>query len=441
MKLLKKSNRLVIAVPTRELATDVDTSSVSPSFHGEALEPSSLDRWIVIGVSTSLCFAKTLRWEGRRKKFNQRELAYLLESYVPVNAEELAVEIISAPKQGFIVGINARELKDSLTTELPEWARTVCVCPAIFLAVPEILLNCGEARSLLAMIFGEEGSDVLILQQGKILAWRWIDCRCHDREDLLHQVDEFGIDTIALYGVPQVVEHALRQRLESSIDAGALSIVGFSSDLEQAILKTAERVATGLQAAPVNLLSGPLAPKSGHPVLGSAYRVALVALVSLFILIIGAIFVRSYRYESAIAELEEQQTDLFKEVFPNQPIPVGISNRLRSELRLLAGEKGSTAPLVPSISGPLESWLAALPEQTTYQIDRVDFRSNAIAAMTGSTSSYEELGLLWQNLKAAGFIMPRPSATQTKGRISIRLEEVPFATSSDEIRLRDGAGG
>lgn len=440
MKLLKKSNRLVVALPTRQLANDSDVLNKSPSFDGGSQEEWSLDRWVVIGVSTPLCFAKTQHWEGRPKRLKQQELAYLLESYIPVDAEDLSVEMIMAPKQGFMVGINARELRDSLTARIPESTTPVCVCPTIFLALPEVLANCGDAKSLLTVIYGKEGSDLLVLQEERVLAWRWIDTQQQNVEELLHHIQVFGIDTVALCSFPNELEISLRQRLESLIDCNTVCIVSYSIDLEQAIIQSADQVASGVHTAPVNLLSGPLAPRNGHPVLGSVHRVAAVAAVGLLILIIGAIFLRSYRYEAAIAELEQQQIELFKGAFPNQPIPVGISNRLRSELRQLAGEKGTAAPLVPSIARPFESWLAALPLNPTYKIDRVDFRSDAIAAMTGSTETYEELEMLWKNLKMAGFIMPPPSATQAKGRISIRLELVPFAKNNESDARQDRAG-
>ena len=144
---------------------------------------------------------------------------------------------------------------------------------------------------------------------------------------------------------------------------------------------------------------------------------------------------RSYAGREADA-LAAKQAELFKHVFPDTKVPVGVKRRLESELAKLKGLEGGDTPLPSTASAltMLHDVLDAMPADRRFEVLEIQIEQDRLY-LDGEVREHGDAELMAQRLRAKGFEVASPRTQRLDDkRVSLRISGTRLTVAKAESR-------
>jgi hypothetical protein len=279
--------------------------------------------------------------------------------------------------------------------------------------------------------------DVFSIEDGRSVAWGLVRAgtgglRC----ELSQLAQRIGIERpLVGYGLtPSTVSEV--ESMETSAFSGRYTIDQRPEHPESLALSAAARILDGSLETPIELKRGPFGERRGHVALRPYAAALQVAILLLVVTLIG-LFV--YRGQQAAREAESaaaEQVDIYRQVFPTAKVPVGVANRLHSELAKLKGLLGGdeAAPSAISAITMLHDLLKSLPTDRRFVLLEIRIEEGRLY-LDGEVREHGDAEALAQRLRAGGFDVASPRTHRLdEKRVSLRISGTHATVTKTALR-------
>ena len=370
---------------------------------------------VCLGLPTRHVLAAPVSTDGLPRQGRQAALLYRLEEQLPVDAEYLAAAFLPA------VGTSALGLaveKASLAPLLDGLHRLgvhlAAVCPIALLAAWDVGQE-PSAGPRYCVMDGADGVDVLRLENAVPTAWHWTTAEPADLARCLRAA------LLAAPPAPEPPQAALLAGegwpLEPAIEDvfGHEHVGRCERTPMDAAARTAARVLAG-QVAGWADLAGPLGLARSWRRLKVPLKTAAVLAALLLLVLTGGFWWRAEQYAAVTVRAHQRQEQVFRQLFPNRPLPLSVRGHLASELARVSGVPGAAAglPATPSALETLRRLAAALPADVRLRIAELRLGTHDVF-LAGQTRTHADAEAIARSLQAAGFAAEAPRTEQTAG--------------------------
>ena len=400
---------------TREEAETYSKSLVVSDLQGGVRFMSNSSGLSLLGLPSDRCFL--VPCQTRIKKLDA-SLHYQMESEVPLDAESMSSDVCQGQNQMVVLTDGARVLEELANSEV-DTKKLLAVIPLALLALQSLV----SPRIEQIFVVSLRGNiDLVSFANGQLREWQWAAA---ESESVTESIKSMMNDAraVEVYAIGEVNDELLGWVKSVVPDAKVGGVAEFNIRLQAAkILGGAQLPLVNLQNGPLSIVD-PLGPVRKHQ---SAFTIAAILLLGL---VATGLHLRAREYQLKAAALVTQQESVFKEVFPNQPIPIGVLSRIESEHRRLAAAKGTAGTGVPQVGNVLpivQAFWNAAPTGIRYRIDMVDFSPKLIRKLDGNARNFEDLDVFRECLVSRGFNVPPLSASQSGKGVSLQLDQVPW---------------
>ncbi len=381
----------------------------------------------VVVLPSEMCFPVPLD-RPLRKPAERDSLSYELENEVPVDAECMAFDLLTAGSKSLAIVADARMVADVLQAADLADAKKMClaVVPRPVL-IAQRLLQGGAENKIVCVVAGNQ-IDVLRFCSGRLTAWRWLSSGDGDAAQVVAQwqaEDENAVQDVWVVGQN---DDPVRQRLADELAEAQLC----AADALELQYDAAKEILAGRSLPLVNFRSGDLAFVNPQRPARSAGVVCGLAVVILLTLTATGFFWRAQKYHARTVELTQKQEQLYQGLFPGQPIPVGMMGRFESEYRrLVATKDASSVPSLGSSLPAMHAFWQGLPNSARYRANMLHFVPGMLLRIDGSAKGFSDLEVLKTALVDVGFEVPPISATQTSQGASLRWDRIPWSSKEE----------
>ena len=394
---------------------------------------------IVLGLASSRCLSRALPIEHSSLSRDRQALAYSLETWLPIAAEDLITDFLVDRHDALGVAIQTDDVAP-LVKALEDRAIVVqSICPVAMLALQHHLSLIGNWGRHLVAWRNEDLLDLWLIDGAWPRQWRLLPA------EPAAVVREIRFLTLADGTLPAISPTASETPTAGS-PPWKLAAYEATDDLIQAIselptLELAEvKPETAASAAIANVNEilaghrepwidfrrGALAPQDRYRAIRGAIRFSISAAVVAAIMFVAAFLVRAERYERDARRLQDAQVQLFQQCFPGQAVPVGIRSRLESEHAKLTGLAGVSTSL-PATSDSLNvlfDLLASLPNDVPVRLVELRMDKGRVH-MEWEVSSHGHADRIADSLRERGFQVEQPhTQLLADGNISLRMDAV-----------------
>ena len=393
----------------------------------------SLKEWqsvgtpILIGLGATLCVSTLIKLPTSRHAHQRQAMGYLLEPFLPWSAEEMVADFEVIGREAFAVG-TCTEILEALLKQLAYLGVQVeSVFPLARLALQQSMLHTSFASERWACLWGE-GSlvDLWIIEKKTPLIWRQVPL---EEVALLRELRQIALHEsnplpLALRGVP--VE--MRARIESLPDfVVSESVHEVPATIIEAALHAAPNIVAGRWEAPIEFLRDALAPESRNRLLQGPMRAVQVAVLCLLIASCFTLYRIGESFDRDRLVAGDQQEDIFRMLFPDTPVPVGIAGRLESEYVKLRDLRGDDIDIPKHVSSIvlIEKLLRSLPPDLRYRILEIRVEQGGLY-LVGHVREHADADRIADELRKISMIVDPPSTHRlpqqgVEFRISARL--------------------
>ena len=192
---------------------------------------------------------------------------------------------------------------------------------------------------------------------------------------------------------------------------------GFRSSCSKLSLDDAAALATreilsGNRVPLFELRRGVLADSNPFRPVAKLVMATVISVAACLAIIAGLMFWKAQQYEQLTKNYQRDQEQVFRQLFPDQPIPIGIRSRLQSEKARIVGLKGDNL---------LESFLNGIPTGLRFRVVEILIEGSRIT-IDGEVRTHSDASRLASELKRAGFQVQSPRTVQLSGgTVSLRL--------------------
>ncbi|HWE00787.1 MAG TPA: hypothetical protein VG326_00150 [Tepidisphaeraceae bacterium] len=365
--------RLAFRLPSGEIQCEVIPSQGvehSARAVGEKLKEIGSRRAVVLALPPEFCLCATVHQKDAPSRRDRTALLFRLEESLPVAAEDVRVDFVFHDEKAF--GVSALRLfVDPIMAALEsDKTNIAAVCPAALLALH------GAAIAQIGMLSGDltvfqDGATthVFAFLKGKPAAWIDVPSRPSDvtftiasqivaaksaMSVTVINTDENLTDHIGEIADVNVVRQLHRPPLEIQLSAAEAILRGRLSPMLDL---------SGRRQQRVNLFSRQAALPT---------RVALAACVILSVCLSASYLFRANRYAALATEAQAEKEEVFRRVFPGQPIPLGIQSRLQSAAGRLKTTPSNAIDDTPDALTTFHEVLTHLPRDVRYNISTID---------------------------------------------------------------------
>lgn len=389
---------------------------------------------IVIALPSQVCFAIEYHNAAKKRLPKHDALSYELEPDLPCDAEDLAIGAIAYHDGWLLVAVEATRIDAFIQVLRRQSIIPVCITPQLLLAWPDIKSTLShEEQIVIVEVDGE--IDLFRTKQGMPVQWMWlgeqIDC-LDERLELLSGSNLPVTAIVSEHDPSAKLCHWLEQRKATDIQFPPQVL---QVELTEQIRKRSLRIAAGKEVPLVDLRVGPLAGLTRQTPISKMLVLSLWSFLFLVAALASGCFLRAAQYRAATASLAEDQRAVFRRTFAGERVPVGITRRMLSERRQLAGTRGDAAPSVLSVNAILRAMLIGIPQDIRFEIDKLELLPQQIAYLDGVVRSIDDAERFVSSLRSQGFDVRPLSSSKTSRGMSLKLENVTFnstATKNDE---------
>lgn len=370
-------------------------------------------RRVSLLLGASLCLTARFACESTRQSRSKEALLYRLEELIPFAAEEM---LASFQREGLDVFAVATQKKPivALASSLDKQNLVVdLVSPEACVAWVEHLKK-ENAHDRCAVIWQSRQGDanLVVFHGGQPIEWVYLPSTSPNLEQQLQveQLIHAAFPPVIVYQPDECSDSDL-----ANIDNVEVAEVRSSNGcpLRDAAITRLKDIRSGRELARFDLTPSidPNAARKGP------LRWDLVAFqLAVLVLLASLAFSNWYslrRIEGRINEHVAAQDDVFRELFPESQLPVGVRSRLKSELGKLAGARGESEELVEpaSVLPSLHRCLTAVPKEMRLRILSVKVDGERID-LSGEVRQFADADRLAAALRAAGFRVTAPKTNR-----------------------------
>lgn len=368
---------------------------------------------LLISIDSSLCLATQFTVASVRQLRKREALLFLLEETLPISAEEIVADFVV--QQRFVFAVVAETA--ALEPLVVELTRAGFYVEAI---VSEVILACEEhlraedwpARHQVLWL-EDRHWELLTVDGSKPTAWERLPATYDALVKSLRAAELVASEQLPLvaYGPSAMIAD-----VQALISAPWLSVERETVPHTLAVQsgRTATRILDGQLDPPLQLLRGPLAAsvKRKHPL-----RVEWRLVQSAVAMLLLACAATQYRHwQTAQQELAAHvagQADLFRDLYPDKRVPVGVQTRLASDLRRLRGVRGETTELPSGVEAltVVQQVLAALPADLRFRLLEIRVEHGRLS-LSGEVRSHGDADRIAAALRKQGLRVSPPSTQQ-----------------------------
>ena len=364
---------------------------------------------ICLGLPSYMVLSAQIDCENLPRKQRRTAMLYRLEEQLPLDAEALTADFLP-PVGGRALGLAVETARvRALVGQLAQAGiQTAAVCPTSFLTLWGCCHNGSEPVDYTVIA---NGSTFEVFRQGerRPAAWYVVPgaraelIRCIE-VDLLQNPTESDETSGVLVGE---FDADVVKSLEENLP---ISFTRWTDERPvEAAARTAARVLTGESAGWVNFRRDELAmPNPWRRVAGLVNAAVILGLVLLSALA-GTFYLRGRRYAEVARRCEQKQKAEYQMLYPNQPVPGNVRERLASELKRLAAVSGSGIE-IPERANALEALrqvVANLPASVRLRIVQMQIGPGGII-IEGQARNHADAEVLSRSLKGGGVAMDPP---------------------------------
>ena len=389
---------------------------------------------VVLGLHSSMCLPAALMPVAAASGAGRRALAYAIEEFLPLAAEEFVAAAVGSAGRSLGVALAIDRISPWIDALESRGISVQSVCPTALLAVQHGFGERSQDTSML--IAWQEGDtiDLVRLEHGEPVRWYFIAADGASLQRALMVLN--GDSSTPVAAVAMNVDASLRQAV------GHRQSPMFPSEEGESLLVAALRGAAAALDGDVelwiDLRIDDLGPKDRYrPVRGSLYFAAAGALTFLVVSTAATAF-RAAQYRADAHRSYHEQEQVFQAALPGQPIPRGLLSRLESEYeKLVVSRTGAPgiskrASVLPS----LYQLLSALPDDLKYRLDEIRLDGNRLS-LDGELLSHGDADRLASALVRQGFEVEPPHSQQAPNQtILVRLSARARPVSDEKIGKR-----
>ena len=356
----------------------------------------------LVAPATTSCFFTVMKVDESVDVRDRTMLRYELENHLPIDAESTCADFVSltdhSPFHVASIAIETDRLKQLVDALGDVGVDVVSIVPQA------LLIAHGYADSLDA----EEPHHLIIVRGGRcdcirisgsiVTAWKQI---VWDPSSLYRycQLEAGKNESITLLGLQGGLPNELKNRMKF-----------VEGDLNEYLLSSAGRVAEQTWEGRFELRRDALAPPDPWVSVRSDLRWLAAAAGLFFFVVAAGAWWRSVQIDSRIADLRHDQTQRFRDSFPDSTPPAALLRRVRSEHQKALGSRRASGVDVPQ-SAPLvlQHFLSSVPKDVRYRITRLAITDGSVDCEF-QVREIVDAGRIAEALSEAGFRVDPPSS-------------------------------
>ena len=359
---------------------------------------------------------------------------YELEEFLPLPIEEWTADLFQESSLRFAGAVQTNRYQSFLDELAAHDVFIHAIVPLALLTAQFFAERPEATQGLRALLWTHQADSpfhdgqvevFLFTPEGNPLSWQRTEETSKAVRLIIEseiQLRRMPVSAIAL-GCSEDFRNALQDIPQFSFAANQLPEPEEEELLQLSIASQAAAVLTHRKKAWWDFARDALAMRGTEQILRKSIRLALWGLV-LFLLALCITFsVRGVRYHLTSAENFQKQAEVFREALPDQNITTGFRNRLESEHKKLAAQRGqvSEIPKPKNILVPLLTLLEALPQSIRYRFPEIRIEQTGIR-LDGQLQVHGDAEKLATALEEGGFLVEPPSTQQTgNSGVSVRL--------------------
>lgn len=373
----------------------------------------------VMALESDRCLAASFEAASAKRLRSRTAMLYQIEESLPVAAESIVADIVADKLHVFAVCCERTWLESLIAGLEDQRITTVAVSATPLLATLELWRNRnGKATRGIAWNRGDR-IDLITCRNHRPIAWESVE---PDREKLYrawrqHQLAS-DCGELEVVGKPNAGDDRAPESdvLASPSGDGALTPAIYASS----------RVLDEVEHAAIDLLRGlPSDRRLRLP--GGRRMMAAVALQTSLLLLLLSVSAYCWRAADLAFEACDDatagQADVFRSVFPEKRVPVGVRSRLASELRRIKGVRGEDGAMpqdTPSLV-VVKELLAALPDAMRFRLLEIRIEGGRLY-LEGQVRRHGDADRIASALRTRGFSVAAPSTQQLQNKgVDFRL--------------------
>lgn len=401
-----------LEMPTAASAEDV-ADGVQQALHDQGYTGDA----ILLGLASETCQAAALRLNLQISARDHKALTYALEEKLPLSAEDFVADFLTTdPRSTTTLGVAVETVEVAPLLQALEDRGIVVdsLTPTALLALQGHLESQGSDQTCVVLWQNGQRIEWFLVEDGQPTDWRVLPA------DAISLRRELRVTTLNRVGPLPVVSYHLDVDLLASVS----DVYELPSDqpqdttLKNAAVTHAYRVLSGQSKSWIELRRGVLAPSDPYRAIRGVVRFTTVAVVILLIALTVSFLLRSYRYQQLAEQIQKQQGQLFAQLLPGQPVPVGIRSRLESEYVKLAGIAGQNVdlPATPSALDTLHALLSSVPDSPHLGVLELRLDPDGQLLLDARVPSHGDAARLATAMEAGGFQVEPPRSEQLADR-------------------------
>lgn len=386
---------------------------------------------LLVALGSSSCVTATLPLPTTRHARQRMAMTYLLEPHLPWAAEDVVVDYQVHGSRSFMVATEAAPLR-AFVDQLEELgARVEYVTPLASLALSRHLMERPNYARKYALVWGERATaETWLIDDDQPSEWRWLSLETQPIKLAIEEISlcEGGSLPLLVQGVPDEI-HAELTAIESVDDQP--SGEQQAEELSHCAVQEALDVLLGRRLPAIDFRPGLSASADRHRPIRRHLAVVQVLTCLLMGAVGAALFLQAEKYDSQRRLFADQQQEEFRQVFPEQRVPVGVRSRLEGELARLKGVRGERTDLpdVTEAVAVLERLLTALPQDLRFRLLEIRVEGGRLY-LVGQVRSHSDSDRIAAALRSVGFEVASPNTHQ------LRTKGVEFRTSA-QLKIDD----
>ena len=365
---------------------------------------------VILAIPSSWCLCASINTEGLPRKNSRAAMIYRLEEKLPLAAEEIVVDFIDV--EGQALGVSVQTTKVNPIVESLEQAGIAVqlICPTALLALQDRLTVDDEAAECDAMVWGNgDHIDLFCLANRIPTAWHLLT---NNPNDLLTHLRIAAIGKgEPLHVQANNLEDTVIDRLKSSPDCQVE--LTDRTPIEEAAVHVADRMLQGQFSVWINLRQDALAVHDPIRHVRKPLTAAIVAGLVFLASLCGAMAWRAAQYDRMASRHATEQQTIFKEMFPDQVVPINVKSRFVSEHRRLANLRGESSGIQFNTSSLLilRDVLTRLPRGIRYRILEMRLGGERLY-IEGQTRSHSDADTITASLNKNEYFDIEPPRTE-----------------------------
>ena len=396
--------RMTAAGLERALPATLSSEELAEELNKLADQAGSHARRCVLAIPTTECFFVNVANEELGNAKDRSAVAFELERFFPLDAEEMVADFCSDKSRMAAVCIEAQRQRDAIESLESRGIDVASVVPASFLIARALTENRDVTGRFEVILQVGEGYESLLVDSEGVWEWKAFFAEEGLRQHL--SLSEESSCPLVLVGSVELPIETKRSVTRVEHSAGKLAVRGV------------DLILAGQWGRWIELRRGALAPSDPLRAVAQPLRwLALTAAVC-FILIALAASYRGQRISAAVSQIKDEQRAAFKKAFPDRRVPIMLARTIRSEHRRAMGArgKGDSIKLPIPATNVLRRLYAGLEKATTDAKARfrvLDLTVNdGECSLTVRARNSLDVGAIAKALESAGFQVQPPGSEQ-----------------------------